>query len=462
MTEEDDEETLYSCEGQVLSISCGEKVAKIVRANFGRFSIAVCNDQVKTNLSVNCFAPDTLTILEEKCNYRHSCQVDSAVETFGADPCPETAKYLEVHYVCVEQRDESPPLPNSLASTALRSQSSSAIQKRNFRVPITAKPSQAPAVAQTSAESSRRQESSYKKISLSDLSQKFTLPSTNIMDTSEAPIKVSSTTPTTTSSTPSSPTTMRTTTTSTTGGKTDEEPDMSSITTTVFMPAPIHIYKAKLEEFDFGPRPGEKSCGSRLVRTLEWPETRAGSDAVLTCPLGAQGRAFWSCQSRDGDEVPRWNRSFPDLSNCKSIWLTKILEQLRRKVSLVHLAKETAHYATFNPLYGGDVTSLIDVIGAMVEKMTFELEEIPTKRQREAVVMEIVQSAAKTASIMLDEANLAAWLDLNEDKRARSVTRLTETIKSAAALLPKAVGENQEITVATTNLCKLLLFFNVL
>ena len=37
--------------------------------------------------------------------------------------------------------------------------------------------------------------------------------------------------------------------------------------------------------------------------------------------------------------------------------------------------------------------------------MLFELPDIPTLEQREAVVMEIVQSVIKTASIMVSESN---------------------------------------------------------
>ena len=66
-------QTLYACQGEVLDISCPrdevageERVIQIVRANFGRFSIAVCNDDVRSNLSVNCMAPRSLRILQKR------------------------------------------------------------------------------------------------------------------------------------------------------------------------------------------------------------------------------------------------------------------------------------------------------------------------------------------------------------------------------------------------------------
>ena len=63
---------------------------------------------------------------------------------------------------------------------------------------------------------------------------------------------------------------------------------------------------------------------------------RGGSLITLSCPLGTKGEARWKC-SIEGDE---WESANPDLSGCRSIWLLKIHDQLKRKAaSVVHLAK---------------------------------------------------------------------------------------------------------------------------
>ena len=67
---------------------------------------------------------------------------------------------------------------------------------------------------------------------------------------------------------------------------------------------------------------------------------RGGSLITLSCPLGTKGEARWKC-SVEGDE---WESPNPDLSGCRSIWLLKIHDQLKRKAaSVVHLAKVNAH-----------------------------------------------------------------------------------------------------------------------
>jgi hypothetical protein len=58
--------TAYACEGETLSLSCGaEREIRVVRANFGRFSISVCNPQGWTNISTHCPSPSTTDRLDK-------------------------------------------------------------------------------------------------------------------------------------------------------------------------------------------------------------------------------------------------------------------------------------------------------------------------------------------------------------------------------------------------------------
>ena len=59
--------TGYTCEGEELFIQCEEdETIQIVRANYGRFSIAICNEDGKTHWSVNCMSPKTRHILQNR------------------------------------------------------------------------------------------------------------------------------------------------------------------------------------------------------------------------------------------------------------------------------------------------------------------------------------------------------------------------------------------------------------
>ena len=59
--------TAYRCEDEELHISCdsGETIS-VIRANYGRFSIAICNKHGFTDWSVNCMSPRTTRVLQNK------------------------------------------------------------------------------------------------------------------------------------------------------------------------------------------------------------------------------------------------------------------------------------------------------------------------------------------------------------------------------------------------------------
>ena len=59
--------TAYRCEDEELHISCdsGETIS-VIRANYGRFSIAICNKHGFTDWSVNCMSPRTTRVLQTK------------------------------------------------------------------------------------------------------------------------------------------------------------------------------------------------------------------------------------------------------------------------------------------------------------------------------------------------------------------------------------------------------------
>ncbi|BFG04257.1 latrophilin Cirl [Drosophila madeirensis] len=100
-------QTAYACEGKKLTIECEQgELINLIRANYGRFSITICNDHGNVEWSVNCMFPKSLTVLNSRCAHKNSCSVLAATSMFG-DPCPGTHKYLEAHYQCVSAAQTS-------------------------------------------------------------------------------------------------------------------------------------------------------------------------------------------------------------------------------------------------------------------------------------------------------------------------------------------------------------------
>lgn len=92
--------SMHACEDRQLTINCdyGSKI-NLIRANYGRFSISVCNDEGQSDLSTDCTSPISYRIMHERCQNQSRCSINATSAIFG-DRCPKTRKYLEVHYQC--------------------------------------------------------------------------------------------------------------------------------------------------------------------------------------------------------------------------------------------------------------------------------------------------------------------------------------------------------------------------
>ena len=92
--------TAYACEDTTLNITCGPDLyLDVIRANYGRFSITICNVHGNTEWKVDCQAGRTLRAMQTRCSNKNQCIVPVQSSIFG-DPCPGTYKYIEVHYTC--------------------------------------------------------------------------------------------------------------------------------------------------------------------------------------------------------------------------------------------------------------------------------------------------------------------------------------------------------------------------
>ena len=95
---------MFGCAGDSVLLSCHGKAGsiKIVRANYGRFSVSVCNPLARGDLDTSCSSEAaTSVLLARSCQGRLECKVEVREDQLPP-VCPATEKYLEVQYTCVE------------------------------------------------------------------------------------------------------------------------------------------------------------------------------------------------------------------------------------------------------------------------------------------------------------------------------------------------------------------------
>ncbi|XP_065566296.1 latrophilin Cirl-like isoform X2 [Artemia franciscana] len=398
-TEQKRYSTAYACEGTTLELRCEpSEVISLVRANYGRFSITICNEHGDTDWSVNCMSHKSLRVLHSRCGQQTNCTILASSSTFG-DACPGTLKYLEVQYQCVSATTPPPttrPRPpwfNSPIPSVWNPPSRNDAQSR----------------LQTTTETTTTT-----TISPTTTTVLPTLPSTPSKNES-IPIFVENVEGVTVP-VPEIPGKYI----NKKGGwqRIDEgdatiPPMVEAETTTVELtPLQKEIEIIQPEPINTVPADTSNMCLPGMMRGLFWNWTKGGEVAIQPCPGGATGYARWLCYPETELAQAHWVQSTPDLSECKSVWLTSLESRIAEGDSLISVANELSQVTNSKTLYGGDMVAASNLLKKLALKMAVDLQAFPDWRQREAIVTELVQSIVQAGSTLLEPGQYMAWRDL--------------------------------------------------
>lgn len=482
--------TSYACQGSKLNLSCPSGfVIKIMRANYGRFSVAICNEEGITDWSVNCMAPRSLRILQDRCNLEHECEISAESNNFGGDPCPDVPKYLEVYFGCFRETSTSTTTTPNPLPPWLTTRSTISFYPGLFDLNITPPPRRVPftAPAETTTISVSTEAVTTKVIQTSTAEVATTVNQHIDEQLDDAVTEIREVTGNR-SSIDRQPTRMpishplekeistmsSTTEEETKPARPTSEDEISALDSDKLIYTsdrssndsvkiilstlpPLHDRVRNNISPSVSPHSGTVSplsmCPPRNIRALSWSWTKPGVEAILGCPQGTSGLARWRCVgAENGRNTPHWSTPSPDLSECQSVWMEKIIRELKKSELIINLANDLMQYVSVNALYGGDIKSAIDAMTIIAEKMQHQLKSIPTMEQREAMVMELVQSVTKTASYLLSDGNIPAWQDLPLDQQNRFLSNFIVALEKTGSLLPGAVALDQEVSMSSDNL----------
>ncbi|XP_059469822.1 latrophilin Cirl-like isoform X3 [Neocloeon triangulifer] len=414
----------YECEGSMLTINCpeGEHI-NLIRANYGRFSITLCNDNGNTDWSVNCMSPRSLRVLYSKCSNQQNCSILASTSVFG-DPCPGTRKYLEAHYQCVPAVSTSTTLRPSPPWLVTSQPSVWSTAKLPSLRPAAKLPSGPPAAAETTTSSTAapavvttpaaappdEQSEEYDDTMLENVPPPVTQPP------QQAPVAPEVvTTTTTTAPTPSSTVATRRQTHPTTAGPEKKQPQMP-------------IWENDLLQY----------CAPATARNINWNWTQVGDTAIQPCPGGTTGQARWRCIfSQDVNQMGRatWEPGTPDLSECRSVWVANLESSIKEGDSIISIADDLSQVTINKMLYGGDLMTTSKIIKKMAQKISQDIQTFPDQRQREALVSELLHKVVITSSNLLDDSQQSSWKDLGYDEQMRIATSLMTGLEENAFLL---------------------------
>ncbi|XP_076371327.1 latrophilin Cirl-like isoform X3 [Tachypleus tridentatus] len=429
LLERDEYETTYACEGRHLRISCtNEKHIRLVRANYGRFSVSICNDKGVVNWSVSCMSYWSFPIMKDRCSHKSSCSIYVSASTFGDDPCPGTVKYLEVQYHCVSPSSHSGP---------------SATKEPDEILPVFT----APMVLPSNDTYVRAPQEDVKVIKNHTTNRVNNAAGIHAPSATFISIVSNVTQTSLIEKTPTaSPiyTTNRITTRSTTS-----------------LVLPPYLKSNIFEDYGFEndlnepstafispiPLTPQNMCPPVFSRDINWNWTRAGETAVQKCPGGATGLARWKCN----DETISWEPETPNLNECKSVWVDNLRERMQAGDSITSITSEIA-LMTFNKvLFSKDVSHVVNIVKQTLSRAVDSMEIFKDLWHRRQLLKELLESIVETVSNLLNDRQNLAWQDLTSSERRQVTSNLLQGLEEGAVLLSESLTQESSFLLTKAN-----------
>nr|XP_054920459.1 latrophilin Cirl-like isoform X2 [Dermacentor andersoni] len=434
--------TAYACEGSQLGFSCPEgQLISLIRANYGRFSISICNEHGTLDWSVDCKSNRSYNVIRDRCHLNNSCHVLVESLTFG-DPCPGTYKYLEVQYRCLIESPTTPSstTPSTTSTTTTTSRPLIIIPATQFqRPPPPLLPTPAsqppPSTREPSGDAGRHPsstplpsvpETASEAHGVAGSSARPEMPGAHELTTTSS--DWSTTTVFTLHRAPPSPRTQPTDGYDIWGGSWGSTTERS-------FDSP-HLGRGRFQDPDRAS--GVPSylhrgfCPPMQSRSSFWNWTRAGDTAVQRCPGGAIGHARWRCLP---GSPPYWEHDTPNLSACYSAWMENLKSRAEDDDSVVSLAVELEVITRTKTLLGGDIAQTAGVIQRLLARMTRRLDDFPDERRRFQVVKELLQSTVEISSNLLEDYQRDSWLELPPRERRHVAGALLRALDNSTWLL---------------------------
>lgn len=400
--------TAYACEGSQLRIACDEgHLVQLIRANYGRFSISICNEHGTLDWSVDCMSLRSFRVMQQSCDLKKGCTLPASTDVFG-DPCPGTLKYLEAHYQCIPAELTTPssarpsvalaPPPPPLGPAAF----DSAMPRGGGDLPPPLLPTDAPSATEDMA--SRK----------------------------PPPLHTSY-------QNPADPAA---------GTDVDIRQHSGGIATTTVTPADTAAMEPVTLETSTALDLLSDYCQPVVARDIFWNWTRAGDVAVYPCPGGARGDARWQC----GVNPVKWLSDRPDLSGCNSFWVSDLERRIQGGASVVNLGSELSQKTRVKSLYGGDLLHTTSIVQQLLSKMEDKLDQASDSYQRQQVVEELMNSVIDFSSNLLEDHQRSAWGDLPPMEQRAAASSVLEGLERNAMLMVKSHSANMNYSRVQSNI----------
>ncbi|XP_059092058.1 uncharacterized protein LOC131887459 isoform X2 [Tigriopus californicus] len=341
------EMTEFACPGSNLVLNCTNLgLIEVTRANYGRFSIEVCNPQSKANWSVNCFDHHAKNIIVKSCNGKALCSLSDEDFEGHESPCPETERYKEAHFTCQKEKEDQKTTKRTRSPIRLQTFRGQMPSSKEFptdtnsrkRVPITAPPTSTFAQDQEDTSTISHQQLGGAGAERVHFTRAPAIRfSRHSLDTT--------TVPSFTQSLELPPTPSRLSVVKVVHKSETNIPVYTGFAAPVLSSSSSNSHQQE----SYPP------CLSIRSRGVIWPSTDPGSTARRPCPNNKEQVATWKCLRGPN----HWTPSLPDMSKCQASWIKvptwNTSGEAAFIVDLRDSLRSLKRHLQSNSIYGGDL-----------------------------------------------------------------------------------------------------------
>ena len=262
----------------------------LIRANYGRFSISICNENGELTWDVQCMTKRSYRVIFDACNGKQNCTMLAKAGLFGDDPCPATEKYLEAHYQCMPTKQKRRPNKKQTLNQSASSAGSASIYPTNK----TSLENIITPLSKTNSPASFKPEMPINQLNSQFNNQPANQPTNSPAEPSEESV----------------------------------HPNESNL----------------LDTLGYNPIAQPLYCSATVSKHLRWNRTQVGKVVEQPCPEGASGTARWFCgvsnlvnlaSDSAGRQQAEWlPAGKPDFSECSS----RTVQSIERHLSVNHHA----------------------------------------------------------------------------------------------------------------------------
>ena len=155
-----------------------------------------------------------------------------------------------------------------------------------------------------------------------------------------------------------------------------------------------------------------------------------------------------------------WSSSQPDMSDCRSLSMSRLETKVEGEDLENVLSASLAHHTKSEIMYGGDIESTTAIMKTLSNRIQYLLQTQGDKFYNKAqYIQEVLLNMVRAGSNLLDLNNSLAWVDLHPSRQVKAMAALMQVLEENAFLFVEVTKQEEVLVESSQNICKYFKIF---